>query len=1443
MLFKCILRREKKKKPRSESHGIPSGADTPTPGASIQSANPTPAPPTTVPESAFQPFVPSTLPSPGLQQIETSANGVDSWTNLAALLDLLHQTPLLTPFTAVMDDLSWLIYFSTENTVNTRKDYGALRTQLEQLFKDLCTHFSGGTPPAMTTSMLSLCGVIQTELRGIYGTQDRNIISRYMRASQDLDTITECYRRIQGHLERVVLNASLNIWKTVDRQAIEAQLGRLNPSLSAYYDSADANLVHRRECAANTREQVLRDLYAWKDNLGEEKVCWINGMAGTGKTTIMNTLCSTLDKNHELGASFFCTRLIPACRDVKFILPTIAYQLARFSAPFRSALLQVLEQDPDVHSKVPRVQFKRMILEPLQQVKSSLPTKTVIVIDALDECDDGNGVEQMLQMLLENASKLPVKFLVSSRPEPHIRERIHQSPLKIQLILHELDQKVVRADIETYLRVELASMFTPLTEDQLTALVERAGSLFIYAATVIRYIKDGDTMERLAAVLQVPDPGQEPSNQTKVIDQLYEAVLTSALENAKLERPEKERMRLVLYTVVCVQEPLTVDALAGLLGLGHTQVLAALKPLWSVLHVSESNTAHRVSTLHASFPDYILSSTRSKDFVCNAQIHNGKLAELCLKRIRQNHSQFNICNLRTSYMFDEDVPDIDEIVKKAIPLDLLYSCQYWAVHLSLGGSSDARETIEALQDFLEKRLLLWVEVLNLTKRIDEGVRQMGRLVPWLQTTEHPITTMLLVQDAQRFVTVFAASPVSQSTPHLYASMLAFWPDHQAIARNFSRQAGDLVKIKGIEGAERQLGLLSLIPAGSPVLTVAYSPNGRLFAAGTEAGRVLVWDVVTCRMTIEPLIGHTGTVYTIAISPDGTRICSGSHDTTLRIWDPQNGELLAGPLTGHTSWVTSVSFSPDGQWLASGSADGTVRIWSTHSWEMKGSPLQGHDGAVLCVAFSPNGSMIAAASKSQIRFWDPFSERTIGKPLKRHTSSVTSLAFLPDEKHLVSGSDDCTICVWDGNIRPVRFSPDGLHLVSGSMDGNVRIWEIQETSYEQVVDNQLEGHNEWIRSITFSPCGTYIISGSDDWTVCIWDLQSKQLEYGPLEHDHRVLKVGVSADGDRIFSVTDNKVIRVWSKQTEGLEYTIGPIKTDGVYDFDYEEYWPVAFLFDGKRIVCGSQSGKIYMQQDNKPFVSLTGHSAAVYSIAFSPDEQSFASGSDDETLMIWDANTGERLFDPLTGHSGCVMSIAFSPDGTQIASGSNERDRTIRLWSSHTGKPIGNPFEGHTRWVCSVAFSPSGKQLVSGSDDKTLRVWDVASGQSIAVLKGHTDTVYSAAFSPDGTQIVSGSADMMIRVWNTPTQGDLSSSRIDCEGSSDRQACASIDDTSLDWKMDKDGWVRDGQDRLLLWVPPDLRGVLLWPQNTGLISRQGCIELDFTNAKIGNNWETCYKA
>jgi WD40 repeat protein len=144
---------------------------------------------------------------------------------------------------------------------------------------------------------------------------------------------------------------------------------------------------------------------------------------------------------------------------------------------------------------------------------------------------------------------------------------------------------------------------------------------------------------------------------------------------------------------------------------------------------------------------------------------------------------------------------------------------------------------------------------------------------------------------------------------------------------------------------------------------------------------------------------------------------------------------------------------------------------------------------------------------------------------------------------------------------------------------------------------------------------------------------------------------------------------------------------------------------------------------------TLEGHSASVNSVAFSPDGKQVVSGSDDNTVQLWDAATGAAL-QTLKGHSASVSSVAFSPNNKQVVSGSD--DNTVQLWDATTGAAL-QTLKGHSASVYSVAFSPDGKQVVSGSDDNTVQLWDAATGAALQTLEGHSAYVSSVAFSPDG--------------------------------------------------------------------------------------------------------------
>jgi WD domain, G-beta repeat len=161
-----------------------------------------------------------------------------------------------------------------------------------------------------------------------------------------------------------------------------------------------------------------------------------------------------------------------------------------------------------------------------------------------------------------------------------------------------------------------------------------------------------------------------------------------------------------------------------------------------------------------------------------------------------------------------------------------------------------------------------------------------------------------------------------------------------------------------------------------------------------------------------------------------------------------------------------------------------------------------------------------------------------------------------------------------------------------------------------------------------------------------------------------------------------------------------------------------------------------------------------IISVAFSPDGTRMVSGSEDNTVRVWNTNTRQPIGQRFKGHQKAVLAVAFSPDGTKIISGSV--DKTIRLWNASTGEPIGNPLKGHRYSVVSVAFSPDGTKIVSGSDDKTIRLWDTRTGKQVRPLKrkGNEDNFQPVlvSFSADGETILGKSYDNTLRSWNATT-------------------------------------------------------------------------------------------
>ncbi|CEL61679.1 putative WD repeat-containing protein alr3466 OS=Nostoc sp, (strain PCC 7120 / UTEX 2576) GN=alr3466 PE=4 SV=1 [Rhizoctonia solani AG-1 IB] len=1115
-------------------------------------------------------------------------------------------------------------------------------------------------------------------------------------------------------------------------------------------------------------------------------------MAGTGKTTITYSLCAELDSDRKLAASFFCSRLIPECRDVNLIIPSIAHQLARASKPFHYALSRALETDPDAHAKLLRIQFDTLITSPLAEVGDALPENMVVAIDALDECTDKESTSQILDILLTRASHLPLKFLVSSRPEPRIRDKLEQIGTWIcpSLALHNLDRNTVQSDIQTYLRMSLASMDLP--ESQIAILTERSGILFIYAATVVRFVGYDNFRRNPRARLEIILSASASSQglQFNELDQLYATILKEALNDPSLTTTEQRDIREVLYTIICARESLTLSGLCGLLKFEDLErIRAALRPLWSVLHIV--NASEVVTTLHMSFPDYLLDPSRSGEYSCDVVSQNRHIALLCFERIKDMDPQFNICNLGSSFIVDQEVVNLEERVRNTISTELFYACQHWAAHLQVTDSSC--NLVGELGDFFSKRLLLWIEIMNLKGAIHSSGKILELAEGWSTHTKCPQELIELIHDSWRFASVFALNNVSASTPHLYVSMLSLWPPENPISKCYSIRTRGTIKAHDEATFGSQFALIAkwkvkeeacsasfssdgsriVVGAGnrvyimnafdgsvllalskrnnSQVNSAVFSSDGKLVAACSADRHVYVWEIQTGEVIFKTYRGTPGFTTSITFSPVNSNIVLGSKDGVVRIWDPLAGQILVELPGGPSDPIMAVAICSDGSLIAAGYRVMNICVWNARTNQMVAN-LAGR-GVITSISFSFDSTRIVSGTfKGLIFVWDVQTRRVVLGPLKGHTDHITSVSFSPDDKRIVSSAADKSIRFWDsqngsililleGHTNPVTsvaFSPDGTQVVSTISSPSISIWDARG---QYTHSRRSAGHVDFVIFVGFCPDGN-IISGSSDGAIIKWDPRTgTQISYLNGSHIEDISSLALSPNSHVIASGSYDGTIHV--RGTSDGQLLLNPLEGHSGYVMS------VQFSPDGARIVSGSTDMTIcvWSTQDGRMLLGpLNGHTHSVISLGVSSDGNHIVSGSSDETVIIWNSHDGQMILGPLLGHTDGVTSVKFSPDGTRIVSGSH--DCTVCVWDTRSGHLVYNPLEGHTDSVESVDFSHDGAWIVSGSLDKTICVWNAQNGQlALGPLKGHTNWVSCVAFSPDGTKLVSGSDDKTVRM------------------------------------------------------------------------------------------------
>ena len=516
-----------------------------------------------------------------------------------------------------------------------------------------------------------------------------------------------------------------------------ALLDRMYHTPNAGYQCGD-----RKGCLRGTRKEVLWEIERWLVNERKRHVFWLNGLAGTGKSTIAQTVAETTFADGKLGASFFCSRDFTDRSNLHAIFPTLAFQLAYRYPQFRKELLPVLKARPDVGRESLCSQIEKLIVGPLEASQIS----TLVVIDALDECKDEEPASAILSVLSRYVDKIPcVRFFITGRPEPRIRSGFRLKPLQpITEVfrLHDVERYSVDHDIKLFLRTKLTGIATtwsncnfmqdwPSSSD-VDILCAKAAGLFIYASTVVNFFASvyQTPIEQLGQIISLPQSTIHEG--MSGVDFLYTQILEQAAAAMSTDGGHKgvySRFKTVVGTVLLVFNPLSVRALSDLLK--QPYISTTLRSLHSLLLIPDASE-DPICIFHKSFPDFLTDPSRctNSKFYMDPGIHHAEVLFSCLGLMKETLRK-NICNL-DDYAVLSEVEDLSDRKRVLIGDALAYACQFWAKHLCSisSNSSCIQEVQRAIEQFFTKNLLHWIEVLALVENLSVGMHAINDVEQW-----------------------------------------------------------------------------------------------------------------------------------------------------------------------------------------------------------------------------------------------------------------------------------------------------------------------------------------------------------------------------------------------------------------------------------------------------------------------------------------------------------------------------------------------------------------------------------------------------------------------------------------------------------------------------------------------------------------------------------------
>jgi len=499
--------------------------------------------------------------------------------------------------------------------------------------------------------------------------------------------------------------------------------------------ASGARLDPNKGCLPGTREKVIAEIWDWvnQDSDDTPRIYFLNDVAGSGKSAIAHEIARRFDKLKRLGSSYCFDRGHQVERSPSNVFSTIARGLADLDPERKASLLDVIRENRELRTTfVPSEQFKRFILDPAQGLTTVGPT--VIVIDGLDESGDLESRQNLLSVLGNKAAELPsnIRVLITSRAEQDIQDALLGKKHILSRSLKDIDPNPADA-ITRFVEAQLCHI--KALENKwpnkgwCRLLVDKSEGHFQWASTACRYVK-GDGKRGHNPVKQLEELLVK---NLRGVDGLYRSILEEIFGDGEdLTDDVKRRFHLVMGCMLTAREPLSMSALQKLCNEDEsdTDVHDIVGPMGALLSLP-TRESDPITLLHTSFRDFLTDHDRSKSYYIDTSLHHDGLALSCL-RVMMDELCFNICQLETSHLSNDDVVDLATRTKKHISSQLSYSCRFWADHVCT--TTFTLDISAKVKEFFSTKLLYWLEVLSLIKKVPDASAVLSSIIGWSQVS-------------------------------------------------------------------------------------------------------------------------------------------------------------------------------------------------------------------------------------------------------------------------------------------------------------------------------------------------------------------------------------------------------------------------------------------------------------------------------------------------------------------------------------------------------------------------------------------------------------------------------------------------------------------------------------------------------------------------------------